>query len=187
MAGKKLIDPTSLWPHSAFAQSEHYDFGEKQQYDDWDFPFDLTKKEEEEQNYSPMMNSLWPLEEFEIHLKNFDSRGLKKAVDDAGAMTLIQREDNGEYYLALAGGGMDLSWDIAAGYVNLGYLPPFKICEGLPEFAGEDYTDAKHRNVIFACQRTISFVENRAKHAKNDFQKYLDKAYGSKKWRWEDE
>ena len=102
-------------------------------------------------------------------------------------MTIIQRNDDGGYYLALAGGGMDLSWDIAAGYVNLGYLPPFKICEHLPEFAGENYQDAKHRNVILACQRTISFIENRAKYSRKEIQKFIDKTYGDKKWRWEDE
>ena len=111
---------------------------------------------------------------------------MKKAVDDAGAVTLIRREDDGEYYLALAGGGMDLSWDIAAGYVNLGYLPPFKICEHLPEFAGQKYDDVKHRNVILACQRSISFIESRAKHAKKDIQTFVDKTYGSKR-KWEDE
>lgn len=178
---EKLIDPKELWPHTAFAQSEHYNFGERT---DWSLPFNLTEKEQENENYQPMMNYLWPLEEFEYHLKKFDDKSLKKALDDAGSTTLIQREDNGEYYLALAGGGMDLSWDIAAGYVNLGYLPPFKICENLPEFAGETYKDAKHQNVIFACQRTISFVEKRAQHAQKDLQKYLMKIYGDK-WKWE--
>jgi hypothetical protein len=180
---KKRIDPKELWPHSAFAQSQHYDFGEH--IDDWVFPFNLTEKEQENETYQPMMNSLWPLEEFEYHLKKFNDRTLKKAIDDAGAMTLIQRNDDDEYYLALAGGGMDLSWDIAAGYVNLGYLPPFIICEHLPEFSGENYGDDKHRNVILACQRTITFVKNRAERAQKEIQTFVDKTYGSK-WKWDD-
>lgn len=181
-----FINPKDLLPFSIFAQSEQYDFGEKHQYDDWEFPFQLTEKEEENQEYQPMMNYLWPIEEFEQGKNNFNDKSLKKALDDAGAVTLIQRNDNGEYYLALAGGGMDLSWDLAAGYVNLGYLPPFKICEHLPEFAGENYGDAKHRNVILACQRTIKFVENRAQRAIPEIQKFVDRTYGSK-WRWEDD
>jgi len=182
---KKRIDPKELYPHTVFKQTEHYDFGEKHEFDDWELPFKLTDKEMENEEYQPMMNYLYPLEEFEIHKKRFTDRELKKALDDAGAVTLIQRNDDGEYYLALSGGGMDLSWDICAGYVNLGYLPPFTFCEGLPEYAGEEYKDIRHQNVIFACQRSISFVEARAKHAMQELQKFIDKAYGSK-WTWED-
>ena len=180
---KKRFDPRDLWPHTAFAQPQHYDFGANHESEAWTFPFSIPESRHDE--FQPMMNTLWPLEEFEHGITKFNDASLRKALDDAGAVTLIQREDDGEYYLALAGGGMDLSWDIAAGYVNLGQLPPFRVCERLPEYSGAKYDDTKHRNVILACQRSISFVESRAGQAKKEIQRYVDKTYGSK-WIWED-
>lgn len=182
---EKRIDPKELLPYSALSQSEHYDFSEKHQYDDWELPFELTEQETENHDFEPAMNYLYPIAEFKDSLEKWTPKQLKKTVDDAGAITLIRRLDNDEYYLALTGGGMDMSWDICAGYIALGYLPPFTFCEGLPEFAGAKYNDMKHRNVILACQRSITFVKNRAERATKDIQKFVDKTYGSK-WRWED-
>jgi hypothetical protein len=181
---KKRIDPMELYPHTALVQSQHYNFGERHEFDDWEIPFKLTDEERENEEFQPMMNYLYPLEDFERRKTRFSDKELKKALDEAGSVTLIRRNDDGEYYLALSGGGMDLSWDICAAYVNLSYLPPFTFCEELPEYSGEKYNDAKHQNVIFACQRSVSFVEARAKRAQQELQKFVDKVYANK-WKWE--
>ena len=140
MSVKKRIDPDELWPHTAMSHSEHYDFLEKHQYDDWDLPFALTKKEEENGDFLPKMNYIYPLPEFErrpgtvfVGSLGVESDGyskeLKKRLDAAGAVTVIRRIDDDKFYLALTGGGMNMSWDICAGYIALGYLPPLDFCE----------------------------------------------------------
>lgn len=50
-------------------------------------------------------------------------------------VSFIDGQRWGEKYLALTGGGMDLSWDICLAYMRLGYLPPIHFYH-LPEFAG---------------------------------------------------
>lgn len=70
----------------------------------------------------PMMNYYWPLThwlnadpyEFAERLRSFNLCLVKIEIED----------DNALWALALTGGGMDLSWDIAAGYIALGFLPP---------------------------------------------------------------
>lgn len=49
------------------------------------------------------------------------------------SLCLVQVGD--DMGLALTGGGMDFTWDIAAAFVDLGYLPPLHFCD-LPAMAG---------------------------------------------------
>jgi hypothetical protein len=58
------------------------------------------------------------------------------------------------YGLALSGGGMDLSWEICAAYVALGYLPPACISRDLPRLAGMKMSEEK-RSVIKACRESL--------------------------------
>ena len=61
-----------------------------------------------------------------------------------------------ESVLALAGAGMDFSWDICRTYILLGYLPPFHFCD-LPQMAG--YSDDVIRD---ACIKSCEAVKGRA-------------------------
>lgn len=70
----------------------------------------------------PMMNYYWPL----THWLNADPYEAAERLRHFNlCLVKIETEDdNALWALALTGGGMDLSWDIAAGYIALGFLPP---------------------------------------------------------------
>lgn len=73
----------------------------------------------------PMMNYYYPVD-------------LDDAADAARKLAdtcLCVVEVDGRDGLALTGGGMDLSWEIAAAFVTLGYLPPVHFAD-LPNMAG---------------------------------------------------
>ncbi len=53
---------------------------------------------------------------------------------------------DGTKALALTGGGMDLSWEIAEAYVRLGYLPPMRFAGDLPNMA----RDRRSRELVLA-------------------------------------
>ena len=69
---------------------------------------------------------------------------------------------NDAWGLALTGGGMDLSWEIAAAYVALGYLPPTHF--RLPAMCGRG-SSARDRFIISAyrrsCQVQIGWLKGR--------------------------
>jgi len=50
--------------------------------------------------------------------------------NEVGCVSLVQVGD--DYYLALSGGGMDLSWEIAAAFIICGLIPPLVILDQLP-------------------------------------------------------
>ncbi len=58
----------------------------------------------------PMMNYIYPLE-----LKDFDDDKILKVVQETNC-TALENTETGEWFLALCGGGMDLSQDIAFAY-----------------------------------------------------------------------
>ena len=66
-----------------------------------------------EESAIPMMNYLYPLE-----CSNFKEEDILKVVKDTNC-TLLENSETGKYFLALCGGGMDLSQDIALAYVIL--------------------------------------------------------------------
>jgi len=112
----------------------------------YDIPFYMTDEENDNQDYIPMMNYCYPLEYgFEV------PDNIKEILDEAGAITLIRKTDDDRYYLALSGGGMDLSWDICRAYMLLGYLPPLIFCS-LPRFAGMNLNKIRNKKVIQACK-----------------------------------
>jgi len=59
----------------------------------------------------PMMNFVYPLE-----CDSFDDEKILKVVNETNC-TVMENEDTGEWFLALCGGGMDLSQDIAYAYL----------------------------------------------------------------------
>lgn len=103
----------------------------------------VTPDEEDEDSYMPMMNYLYPLGE------NFEVSDDWK--DKLVSMTIVQVDE--EFYLALTGGGMDMSWEICESYINLGYYPPTHFCQ-LPHMAGWKETQ-RSRYIIDCCNESI--------------------------------
>ena len=64
---------------------------------------------------------------------------------------------DGRTGLALTGGGMDLSWEICAAFVALGYYPPLHFAE-LPGMAGRGTSDVD-RALIAACVESCKIAE----------------------------
>lgn len=128
--------------------------------EDYNIPFDLTDEEQDNGDFVPMMNYCYQLEnEFNM------PENIKEILGEAGAITLIQKTENDKYYLALSGGGMDLSWEICRAYILLGYLPPAKFCY-LPKFAGMDFKKARNKKVIDACVATADFLKTDGENIK---------------------
>jgi hypothetical protein len=102
--------------------------------------------------WHPMMNNVWPIpsanlgDDFRETLCN---------------MTVVEIED-GDEYLALTGGGMDLSWAVAETFIRLGYYPPAAV--RLPRMCGRGLS-RKDRSIIEACkvsaQTQIGWMQSR--------------------------
>ena len=118
----------------------------------------------ESEDFVPMMNYCYQLEsDFKV------PDNIKEILNEAGAITLIRKTKEewikGEYFLALSGGGMDLSWDICRAYVLLGYLPPIKFCD-LPKFAGMNFNKIRNKKIIQACKASADYAEEEGKQIK---------------------
>jgi hypothetical protein len=77
-----------------------------------------------------------------------------------GSGSLCVVEVGGRFGLALTGGGMDLSWEIADAFVRLGLLPPAHFAD-LPKMAGMGNTD-RNLLVVAAMRRSLTVVIERA-------------------------
>lgn len=64
---------------------------------------------------------------------------------------------NGQTGLALTGGGMDLSWEIAGAFVTLGFLPPVHF-SGLPAVCGKG-TSPRDIHTAKAAMRSIKVAK----------------------------
>jgi len=65
--------------------------------------------------------------------------------------------DDGETGIALTGGGMDLSWEIAEAFIALGYWPPVHFCD-LPKMSGRGKSE-KDLAIISACEESCRILE----------------------------
>jgi len=103
-----------------------------------------------------MMNYIYPLpDNFEI-----ESKDLKKLVKKMSALTVVYLTDEDRYFLALTGGGMDLSWEICEGYIILGYLPPAYLCH-LSSMAGTKL-NSRTKRILAACRRSLLWQKSQA-------------------------
>jgi hypothetical protein len=94
--------------------------------DDNSAPFAIPDREwQEEGNDGPIMSYWYPC-------PITDPEGAAQIIAD---LPLCVVEVNGEMGLALTGGGMDLSWEICAAYIRLGFYPPFHFAANLPKMA----------------------------------------------------
>lgn len=133
-------------------KAQDYDFS-KGYAEKWEVGFEQTEEEMENEEWMPMMNYYYPLPK---DFKPWDN--IKK--DLSPNTTLIYFTDEDKYAIALTGGGMNLTWNIAESYINLGYLPPLDYCD-LPRMAGMRMKP-KSKKIIFACRRTLDVTKNRA-------------------------
>ena len=163
---------SDLWVDGAYQKPERYNLTgpETKRGDEWDIPFTTTEEEEQNEAFLPMMDFFYPLPDFEDqkNYRGFEEYEVKDAVDEAGNITLIKKlkeSPASAYGLALTGAGMDFSWDICRGYINLGYLPPIHFCDDIPDFAGMDYEDPRNKIVIAACRRSFDMVKQNADRA----------------------
>ncbi len=97
----------------------------------------------------PMMNYYYP-----VDLRDMDDAA-RRLVDTC----LVPVEVDGQTGLALTGGGMDLSWEIAAAFVTLGYLPPVHFAD-LPRMAGMGAT-TRNLTIAAAMLRSCELMANR--------------------------
>lgn len=112
----------------------------------------------------PMMNYFYPLNESDGNSLGRweDSFDTVEAAYRLRDLPLCLVERDGDYGLALTGGGMDLTWEIVAAYVALGYLPPVSFSR-LPGMAGMP-NGASDRLVIAAVSRSLSAMIDRLQY-----------------------
>lgn len=114
--------------------------------------------------YYPVSRHFWPLE-------NFDEKTpvtkMLTALEKAGPVTIVNIHHNhtGGYFIGLTGGGMDLSWELVAAHVYLGYLPPLELCRDLPDM-GKNYRKDSD-DLVAACKETIYTMEKQLNLAKD--------------------
>lgn len=128
-------------------------------FEDWRFVGrEIEQREADEElgvdEYYPMMNYAYPLREKpaeeeikEVHCKT--------------NLTVVQDKGSDEYYLALTGGGMDLSQDIAMAYVLTEHWVPLEVAyevntqKDLTQ-RGEDF-----KKVMERCRDSLASVDRK--------------------------
>ena len=96
----------------------------------------------------PMMSYWYP-----VRIDDCEEAALKIA---HLPLCVVEFED-GETGLALTGGGMDLSWEIAEAFIVLGYWPPVHFCD-LPKMSGRGKSE-KDLAIISACEESCRILE----------------------------
>lgn len=151
-----------------------YDFSQGY-IDEWEISLDLTEEEEQDEYFAPMMNYIYGLpDDFETDMvKKFGSDWRTKIKPLLSNTTLIYFNKEHKYYIALTGGGMDLSWEICETYINLGYLPPMHFC-GLPKMGGMDIFSRKYYRIVKGCMRSAEVTGYRATRISESLVDYLN-------------
>lgn len=128
--------------HEAHAWAEYED-GESDEEPDARSLDDLYERARDICNddnlYVPMMNYAYPLPNF-----RGDATAAQRTLDqlERGCAAIVVEID-GVPWLALAGGGMNLSWDICRAYIALGYYPPVHYAARLPRQGETDVETAR--------------------------------------------
>jgi hypothetical protein len=111
-------------------------------------------------SFAPMMSYYYPLPGADCDLGG-DVGALQYDLGrDVGTVVVVLMREDADWpdmpVLALAGGGMNLAWEICAGYMLAGYLPPLHFCD-LPDMAG--WESERWRGVVLAgCARTCDMA-----------------------------
>lgn len=125
----------------------------------WDITLELTDEEIENEEYTPRMNFIYPLPDTFVVPHDF-----RKKLNNT---TIVYMMEEDRYYLALTGGGMDMSWEICESYINLGFLPPAHFAT-LPQIAGRGES-REDRKIIRACRESLWLAHKWAKDRLVDF------------------
>ncbi len=120
----------------------------------------------------PAMNYGYRLPEFE-QLHDIDEAARAIANLPLCLVVFTDGPHDGETYLALTGGGMDLSWEICEAHILLGYLPPshFK----LPAMSGRG-ASVRDRAIATASIRSHEMLAEWAKRRATDTVEMLKQA-----------
>ena len=110
----------------------------------------------------PMMNYFYPL-------PNLDESDAAKLVDTCLCVVAVGDETG----LALTGGGMDLTWEIAEAYMLIGHLPPVAFCR-LP--ASGRGLNARDRWIVAGCLRSCEVAASWATRRADDIRAMVRKA-----------
>lgn len=104
--------------------------------------FDRTSCPAQQGATGPAIMYYWPVADGDVNAAAWAGK--------LGSLPLcvVEMDDEDTVGLALTGGGMDLSWEIGAAYVALGYYPPTSL--SLPKMAGLDERNEPHRSVARA-------------------------------------
>ena len=94
---------------------------------------------------APMMNYAYPI--------GGDAAEMQaKLLDTSLCVVLVHDEP----WLALRGGGMDMSWEICEAYIRLGFLPPAHFSE-LPAMVGRGESDGD-RQIVKSCLESLDML-----------------------------
>jgi len=123
-------------------------------------------EEEEENQYEMIYNFVWPLPDY--NGRRWKGKTPCMAVYDVKIIN--------SFALALIGGGMDFSWEIAESYMNLGYYPPYQIATNFPRMAvrGESENDKRIlRGLRFSLDASYTRSKNYLERFDDSFGRFI--------------
>ncbi len=110
-------------------------------------------EEEVENQYEMIFNFVWPI-------PDYDGRSWRGKTP---CMAVYDVKIINSFALALMGGGMDFSWEIAESYINLGYYPPYEIATNFPRMAGRGESENDKR-ILMGIRCSLEAVYARSKN-----------------------
>lgn len=161
MTAADLDDYDSGWRRvtlaAAKADDADFDWGDDAPENVFDdlaedyYPDFYSARDQHRADHDPMMCFYWPLADTDYY--GSDESAVARAVSDAGCCVLV--EVDGEYGIALTGGGKDLSDHIVRAYANAGYMPPLALTTSA--YAWRRLTDAERTTIA---ERTTEWCEH---------------------------
>lgn len=117
----------------------------------------------------PMMNYLYPLE-----LKNFEESKILKVVKETNC-TVLENSETEEYFLALCGGGMDLSQDIALSYIILETWIPQDLLNSVADQPLLSLGSKKYKKLAMEIIRQLKLNADRSEELRKKWKESLKK------------
>lgn len=120
--------------------------------------------------FFPIMNALWPVD---LAYNRSESEAADLMNRYGGATSLITID--GDHYIAMTGGGMDLSWHIAAAYVCCGAVPPLYILQNLSR-SHSDMGPTMTRAILAAGRHGAQYLRRQARQISTDMREHAKRA-----------
>ena len=143
-------------PEPTRADREQYDMPKRGDWQDCDGERDYCD------GFFPMMNALWPVD---LAYGRSEQEAADLMNRHGGATSLITID--GDHYIAMTGGGMDLSWHIAAAYVCCGAVPPLYILQNLSR-SPFGVSPAATRAILAAARQGARYLRQQAQNVARD-------------------